>query len=146
MKKIYIGVLGLTFLLITAVAFAHSLGMMEGNPGQVSADQQRFFDETKELRKTMHDTRFELMEAYRADNPDRQKIDGLEKEITGIREKIQDKAKELGVTTGVGNCGNQGMNCQSLSMADGPGSGKCGNCNQNGPRNCSGKMQGRMMK
>ena len=138
MKKIFIGVIGLTLLLIAAVAFAHPRGMMEGKSGQVSAEQQKFFDETRELRKAMHDKRFELMEAYRTAEPDEKKIDGLEKEIAGIKEKIQAKAKELGVTTGPGACGNPGMGCQ--------GAGQCGNCNQSGPRNCPGPMQGRMMR
>ena len=146
MKKIFIGVIGLTFLFIAAAAFARPWEMMGGQTTEISAEQQKFFDETKEMRKAMHDKRFELMEAYRTGKPDEQKIDGLEKDIAGIREKIQGKAKELGVTTGVGNCGNPGMNCQSLSMADGPGYGQCGNCNQNRSRNCGGPMQGRMMR
>jgi hypothetical protein len=145
MKKVFIGVIGLTFLLIAAAAFAHPWGMMGGKTGQISAEQQKFFNETKEMRKAMHDKKFELMEAYKTQTPDEQKIEGLEKEIAGIREKIQDKAKELGVTTGSGNCGNPGMNCQKLSMTDGPGFGQCGNY-QNRPRNCCGPMQGRMMR
>jgi hypothetical protein len=146
MKKIFIGLIGLTFLLIAAAAFANPWGMMGGKSGQITAEQQKFFDETKEMRKAMHDKKFELMEAYRSGTPDEQKIDGLEKEIAGIREKIQDKAKELGVTTGPGDCGNQGMNCQKFSKADGPGCGQFGNCYQNSPRNCCGPMQGRMMR
>ena len=138
MKKIFIGLIGLTLLLIAAAAFAHPRGMMEGKSGQVSAEQQKFFDETRDLRKAMHDKRFELMEAYRTGNPDEKEIDGLEKEIAGIKEKIQAKAKELGVTMGPGACGNQGMGCQ--------GSGQCDNCNESGPRNCPGPMQGRMMR
>jgi len=138
MKKIFMGLMGLTLLLISVAAFAHPRGMMEGRTGQVSAEQQKFFDETRELRKAMHDKRFELMEAYRTADPDEKKIDGLEKEIAGIKEKIQAKAKELGVTTGPGFCGNPGMGCQ--------GAGKCGNCNQGGPQNCPGPMQGRMMR
>jgi hypothetical protein len=146
MKKIFFGLMGLTLLLIAVAAFAHPREMMEDKTRQVSAEQQKFFEETKELRKAMHDKRFELMEAYRAVDPDEQKIDGLEKEMTGIREKIQARAKELGVTTGGGACGGPGMGCQKLSMTDGPGAGQCGNCNQNGQRNCSGPMQGRMMR
>ena len=143
MKKIFFGLIGLTLLLIAVVAFADPQGMMANKPGQMSVEQQKFFEETKDLRKAMHDKRFELMEAYRAANPDEQKIDGLEKEMAGIREKIQARAKELGVTTGPGACGGPGMGCQKLSMADGPGAGHCGNCNQNGQRNCSGPMQGK---
>jgi hypothetical protein len=146
MKKVFIGLIGLTFLLIAAAAFAHPWGMMGGKAGQVSAEQQKFFDETKEMRKAMHDKKFELMEAYRTGNPDEQKIDGLEKEIAGIRAKLQDKAKELGAATGFGFCGNPRMKCQNLSMTDGPGDGQCGNCYQNRPRNCCGTMQGRMMR
>ena len=44
------------------------------------------------------------MEASQTANPDQQKIDGLKKELATIRGEIQAKAKELGVTTGAGNC------------------------------------------
>jgi hypothetical protein len=144
MKKIFMGLMGLTLLLIAVAAFAHPQGMMEGKTGQMSAEQQKFFEETKELRKAMHDKKFELMESGRTTDPDEKKIDGLRKEIAALREKIQAKAKELGVTMGAGACGNQEMGCQKHAMAD--GAGQCGNCNHNGPRNCSGTMQERMMK
>lgn len=134
MRKVFIGVIGLTFLLIAAAAFAHPRGMAYCNPEQVSAEQQKFFDETKEMRKAVHDKKFELMEAYRTPKPDEKKIDDLEKEIAGIREKIQAKAKELGIAPGFGNCGNPKMRCQNLSKADDIGGSQC----------CRGPMGGRM--
>ncbi len=144
MKKIFIGVLGLTLLFVAAVAFARPWGM-RATDVQVTAEQQKFFDETRDLRKEMHDKRFALMETYRAQDPDQQKIAALEKDIDTIREKIQSRAKELGITAGPGYCGGQGMNCQGTCFNTGPDSSPCANCPQNRPQKGCGKMQGRMM-
>lgn len=139
MKKVFVIVVGLSIFLFAALAFARPFGMMGGMMGpnaELSADQQKFFDATKDLRKSMHDKRFEMMELYRNPNADKSKIDALEKEISSIRDKMQEKAKELNVTPGFcgiqGDCPNNGEN---------PGFGP-GNCQQRGP----GTMQGRMMR
>lgn len=147
MKKVLIAVIGLTLLFISAAAFARPGGMMRCNT-EITAEQQKLFDETKDLRKEMHDKRFELMEAYRVQNPDEQKISALEKEIDITREKMQNKAKELGITTGFGNCGNQGQNCQNPGFNDSADNSHspCGNCNQNRSQKGCGMMQGRMMR
>ncbi len=60
MKKIIVGLMGLTFLLIAVAAFAHSPGMPGDNTGQMSAEQQQFLQETKALRKERHTIRCEL--------------------------------------------------------------------------------------
>lgn len=134
MKKLLIIITGLTLLFISAAAFARPGGMIRGND-QITAEQQKLFNETKDLRKELHDKRFELMEAYMAQNPDEQKISVLEKEIDSLRAKMQDKAKTLGVTAGFGNCGNQGMNCQNPGFNESAGNSPCGNCNQNRSQN-----------
>ncbi len=144
MKKVFIAVVGLTLLFISAAAFARPGGMMRCNT-EITAKQQKFFDETKDLRKEKHDKKFELMEAYRSQNPDDKKIAALESEIDSIRAKMQDRAKALGITAGFGNCGNQGVNCRNSGFNWRSDYGKCGNCDQNRSQNECGKMQGRMM-
>lgn len=145
MKKVLITVIGLTLLFISAAAFARPGGMMRCNT-EITAEQQKFFDETKDLRKEMHDKRFELMEAYRVQNPDEQKIAVLEKEIGDIRAEMQDKAKAFGITAGFGTCCNQGENCQNPDFNDSADNSPCGNCNQNRSQKGCGMMQGRMMR
>jgi len=122
MKKTFLGIMGLSLLLLAAVAFARP-GGMGPNAGNISAEQKQFFDATKDLRKDMHDKRFELMELYRS-GAARAKIDALESAVDALRAKIQAKAAEFGIAGGPGDCGNQGSNC---STAQGTG------CNGNGP-------------
>jgi len=114
MRKIIVGILALTLLLITAAAFAKSWG-----PGPedavISVEQQKFFDETRELRKQLHDKKFELREAYRARTPDEQKIAKLETELSDVREKIRSRADELGVAKEFGFRGKRGGACCSDS-------------------------------
>lgn len=145
MKKLLIAVIGLTLLFVSAAAFARPGGMMKCNT-EVTAEQQKLFEETKDLRKEMHDKRFELMEAYRVQNPDEQKIAALETEIDNIRAEMQNKAKALGITTGFGSCGNQGGNCQNASCKDGADNSACGNCGENRSQKGCGTMQGKMMR
>ncbi len=144
MKKAYMVVIALTFLFAATVAFAKPWGF-KGQNTQITAEQQQFFDQTQELRKQMHDKRFELMELYRNPNSDNVKIAELENEINILKAKIQEKAKELKVTQGCGNCDNtsQGWNCPNYENSPGPRN--CGNCQQSGPAGC-GMMQGRMMR
>jgi hypothetical protein len=130
-KKIIIGLMGSALFLIALAAFAYPSEAPEGKTGQMSAEQQKFLQETKELRKESHDIRCELQEASQTPNPDKQKIDDLRKELSAIRGEIQAKAKELGVTMGAGNCANQGTG---------------GNCGKNRPLNCSGAKLGSMSR
>lgn len=126
MKKMFLGIMGLSILLLAAVAFARPWGMGP-NAGSISAEQKQFFDATKDLRKEMHGKRFELMELYRT-GADQAKIDALESEVEALRAKIQAKAQEFGIAGGPGACGNQGANC-NLGQGGGQGFG----CNGNGP-------------
>lgn len=128
MKKIFLGIMGLSLLLLAAVAFARP-GGMGPNTGNISAEQKQFFDATKDLRKEMHDKRFELMELSRA-GADQTKIDALDREVGALRAKIQAKAEELGIKGGPGACANQGADC---NVGQGCGKGRAGNCDGKGP-------------
>ena len=128
MKKMILGIMGLTLLLLAAVAFARPAGMGP-NAGNITAEQKQFFDATKDLRKEMHDKRFQLMELSRT-GTDQAKIDQLENEIDALRAKIQAKAEELGVTGGFGAGGNRGVNC---NKGQGRGMGQGMNCDGSGP-------------
>src|SRR3990172_6625345 len=141
MKKVSVIVIGLALLLIAGLAFARPWGMMGPNAA-VTAEQQKFFDETKDLRKQVHDKRFELRELYRTPNADKAKIDALESEVAAIRTQLQDKARELNVAGGRG-FGGYSENCPNYYQGAGPGS--CGTCPQEGNRRGRGMMQGRMM-
>jgi len=138
-------VIALTFLFAATVAFARPWGF-KGPNTQITAEQQQFFDQTKELRKQMHDKRFELMEVYRNPNADSVKIAELENEINTLRAKIQEKAKELKVAQGYGYCGSasQGSNCPGYE--NNTGQGLCGNCRQDGQLRGCGNTRGRMMR
>ncbi len=130
MKKMLLGIVGLSFLLLAAVAFARPWGMGQ-NAGNISAEQKQFFDATKDLRKEMHDKRFQLMELSRTE-ADQAKINALESDIEALRTKIQAKAAEFGIAGGPGACGSRGANCNGQGRGTGQGmncdgSGPCGN-------------------
>ena len=127
MKKLLIGIIGLSILFAAASAFARpgGMGMGAGRNASLSAEQQQFFDATKELRKEMHAKRFELMELYRT-NAEQAKIDALQSDIDAIRDKIQDKAKDLNITSGPGSCAGQGADCFTGQGRGCNGSGLCG--------------------
>lgn len=139
MKKILFGIIGVSLLLMSAVAFARPLGMGP-NAGNVSVEKKQFFDATKALRKEMHDKRFELMELYRS-GADQTRVDALESEVEALRAKIQAKAAEFGIAGAPGACRNQGENC-GMGQGRGQGVGCNGNetcANQQANKGC-GKM------
>jgi hypothetical protein len=126
MKKVIIGILGMSLLLVAAAAFARPGNMGMGPNPDLSTEQQQFFAATAELRKEMHAKRFELMELYRT-NAEQSKIDSLQSDIDAIHEKIQDKAKELNITSGPGACARQGADCFTGQGRGCNGNGPCGN-------------------
>ncbi|MBU1568130.1 MAG: hypothetical protein KJ630_21215 [Proteobacteria bacterium] len=63
-----------------------------GRNGWTSEQNQKFQDDTVELRKEMHDKRFEYMEAVRNPKSTRQQLSMMEKEMIDLRDKIYDKA------------------------------------------------------
>lgn len=142
MKKILIAGFALVLMLSAVVASARPFGMMGGV--NATPEQQKFFDQTQDLRKQMHDKRFELMELSRNPNADSLKVADLENQINTIRAKIQEKAKEMNLAGNFGNCRNQqSFSCGNCPNNDGPQAcdGPCGN----GPQHQRGygKMQGR---
>ncbi len=74
------------------------VGMAGG--GWNSTQKQNFLDETVELRKQMHEKRFEIREARRSSNLDVEKLGQLEKDMIDIRSKIQKKAQKLAGAAG----------------------------------------------
>ena len=97
---------------------APGYGMMgTGYGGQVPDEatlkaQEKFYQDTTELRKKMVTTRTELHALMSADNPDSQKAAKLSGELFELREQMHAKATEAGITKGFG-----GVFC------DGPGAG-----------------------
>jgi hypothetical protein len=81
----------------------HMTGRM-GWGGQGYGTDQKFLDETADLRKELHEKRFEYMEAGRDPKTTNDTIAKLEKEIYGLQEKIREKAPR----TAYGTFGNQG--------------------------------------
>jgi len=71
------------------------MNMMGGAVLNFSAeDQQKFMDETKDLRKKMHDMRFDYMEAMR--NPDTRLGDlaDMEQKMLDVRKELLNKAEK----------------------------------------------------
>ena len=66
-----------------------------GRNGWTSEQNQKFLDDTAELRKEMHDKRFEYMEAVRNPKSTRQQLSMMEKEMIDLRDKIYDKAPQI---------------------------------------------------
>ena len=84
-------------------------GHMRGWGGQGyqgNAADSKFLDETADLRKNLHEKRFEYYEAVRDPGTTADTLTKLEKEIYTIQEKIREKAPR----TVYGNSGRYG-NC-----------------------------------
>jgi hypothetical protein len=114
MKNLIIGLVIVLLLALGAIAFAHGPGwwggghmmgpgygeymmgsmMGGGTPGY--GYDQKFLDETTELRKELHDKRFEYFEALRNPKTTTETITKLEKEITELEDKIYEKAPRTG--------------------------------------------------
>ena len=65
-----------------------------GRNGWTSEQNQKFLDDTVELRKEMHNKRFEYREALRNPKTTRQQLSKIEKEMIDLRDKIYDKAPQ----------------------------------------------------
>ena len=65
-----------------------------GRNGWTREQNQKFLDDTVELRKEMHDKRFEYREALRNPKTTRQQLSKMEKEMIDLRDKIYDKAPQ----------------------------------------------------
>jgi len=107
MKKLILLLTALTVLSTVAIAGAHMYGwgpswMMGWGPSMMSwtggtcygayGYNQKFLDETKELRKKLNDKRFEYFEALRNPKTSPETIEKLQKEIFELQQKILKKA------------------------------------------------------
>lgn len=81
-------------------------GHMMGSGGPGYGADRDFLDETVELRKKLHDKRFEYFEARRNPETDAGTLTGLEKEIREMQDKIYEKAPRTfyGGYGGYGRC------------------------------------------
>ncbi len=84
----------------------HMMGTMMGWGGQGAGPDKKFLDETADLRKNLHEKRFEYFEANRNPGTDSETLAGLEKEIYELQLKIHDKAPRTayGRQGGYGHC------------------------------------------
>ena len=84
----------------------HMMGSMMGWGGQGAGPDTKFLDEIADLRKDLHEKRFEYFEASRNSGNDSETLAGLEKEIYDIQSKIRDKAPRTayGGQGGYGSC------------------------------------------
>jgi hypothetical protein len=141
-KKASISIVTIAVLMIAVAAFAHPWGAGSA----WTQEQQEFFGETKDLRKQMHDKRFELMELYRTPDADSKKIAELEKDLNELRTEIRKKANVYDLTRGYGpgNCGGPGRRFGKGQAYKG-GYDNCESCLQNQPYQGRGFGYGRMM-
>ena len=72
--------------------------------GQGYGTDQKLLDETADIRKELHEKRFEYMEASRDPKTNDETLAELEKEIYGIQSKLREKAPR----TAYGSFGNPG--------------------------------------
>lgn len=131
MKKVLAGLTVVTLLAFGAVAFAHGTGQWGGGHmgyggygmgpgygmghgygghmyGRTGGYDQKFLDETADLRKELHNKKFEYFEATRDPNTPAETITKLEKEINDIQEKLYEKTPR---TAFKGHGGYGGFGC-----------------------------------
>ena len=84
----------------------HMTGKM-GWGGQGYGTDQKFLDDTVDLRKELHEKRFKYMEASRDPKIKYETLAELEKEIYGIQSKLREKAPRTayGSYVSPGHCG-----------------------------------------
>jgi hypothetical protein len=70
--------------------------------GSTDGYDQKFLDETADLRKELHNKKFEYFEANRNPKTDTETITELEKEIRELKEKIFEKAPRTADAKGKG--------------------------------------------
>lgn len=121
MKTLLIGITIVSILALGTFAFAHWSGGYGGHmmgPGygghmggwtgqRYVAEQadQKFLDETADLRKDLHEKRFEYFEAQRDPDTTTKTLAKLEKEIYELQEKIyKDAPRKAFWGGGYGHC------------------------------------------
>lgn len=109
MKKLIIGLSIVTLLAFGAIAFAQGPGGWQGGHmmgpgygghmggwasqgyGTIQTDQ-KFLDETVEMRKELHNKKFEYLEATRNPDISREDLVRLEREIYELQGKVHEKS------------------------------------------------------
>jgi hypothetical protein len=90
------------------MGYGYGGGMMGPGYGPMYGYQseagQKFLDETKDLRKELNAKQFEYREAVRNPKTDEKTITKLEKEITDLQDRINEKAPRTERAFGYGPC------------------------------------------
>ncbi len=106
MKKLIAAIAVVSILAVGAVAYAHGNGAwggghmggqgygghMTGGHGSGYGTDQKFLDETTDLRKELHNKRFEYSETARDPKTDTDTLTGLEKEIYELQAQVHKNA------------------------------------------------------
>jgi hypothetical protein len=117
-KGVIIGLIVIAGLLLVSAVYAQFPGKGSGLKQFSNADIEtvkKFQHETLPLRDELITKRLEIRQEYGKENPDRERIATLEKEIVDIRTKIHQKADELGLPArkggkmGYGKMSGKGM-------------------------------------
>ncbi len=126
MKKLLVALTLFSVITAGAMAYGHGMGgwggcdmgpgygcqmMGYGHMGPMMGGygygyDQKFLDETADLRKQLHEKRFEYFEALRDPKTTPQTVATIEKEIREIQEKIYEKSPRTGFRGpgGYGHC------------------------------------------
>jgi hypothetical protein len=117
MKRLAVVLAVVSILAVGAMAFAHGTGGVGGNYGGHMGPgygghmmgqgfggpmmggggyDQEFLEETREMRREMHNKRFEYFEASRNPNTTRGDLAKLEKEIGELQENLYEKSPRKG--------------------------------------------------
>ena len=92
MKKL-VALLAISLLLsVVAIAYAQGPGMMGQCYNWRSPECQKFYDYTVQLRKQLHEKRFDYFEAFRNPKTTGEDITKIENEIEDLQEKLYLKA------------------------------------------------------
>jgi hypothetical protein len=70
-------------------------GNMMAREGARPEDNKKFLDESRDLRRDLHNKRFEYMELSRNSDTSNDDLIKLEKEIFGLEDKIKEKAPRI---------------------------------------------------
>ena len=110
MKKVIAGIALIAFIAVGALAYAHGPGrgggQMMGPGTRGYAPDQKFLEETADLRKDLHNKKFEYFEARRNPETSDETVKKLEKEMYELQTKIREKApaRAYGGYGGHGRC------------------------------------------
>ena len=110
----------LALLFVSAVyacwgGWGSGYGMGYG-PGADTAQMQKFYDETQDLRDALMSKRVELRNEYRAPAPDTGRIADLRREIAALQAQLRSAARDYGLPAGGGPGMMMGMDAMMTDM------------------------------